>query len=275
MNPKMLNSTWAILSLLAALVAVSGCSSSAKPQHTDPEPQPQQSAAMSAGHPPEATQPEESPSAAAPGTSGRASLNTGQLFEKAIGAVKALDLSAEPASMEVRIHDPNFVFLCAYAPARTADEVPVLACRFGEYVNTVTGHTLFWKEGDEWKGAFYPQASEGIARSRQAYFQTLGENCPKGCAGGFKVLRQEGARVLAVVDLSSVASHGTDEVHLLERDPQKGAWRILWVPTPDEYRFQGWPKVTLPGQGIGQFTVAYQVGGQDTWVFDGTKFVRQ
>lgn len=213
-------------------------------------------------------------SAAAPGVAPESVLKDAEaILQQAKIAVKALDLSeSADGYKEFRISAPNLVFTCRYSsPGAARDEAPLLACKFGEAVNTVTGHALFWRDGTEWHAQLYPQALADVAQQRHDYFEGLGENCPVGCGAEFRMIRQSGDELLAVVDLSGVSTNTHQEVHLLKRDGQQ--WRILWVPAPQAFRFSGHSKVTLAAQGIGQFTVSYDDGSSQTWVRHGAEFV--
>lgn len=70
------------------------------------------------------------------------------------------------------------------------------------------------------------EAPSAVTEKRISYFKTLGENCPIGCAGEFRMLRQSGTDLLAVVD---VTRH---------------------------------PKISLPAQGIGEFVVSCEMALQ-------------
>lgn len=121
------------------------------------------------------------PSAAAPGLALEGSpAAADQVLNQAKAAITALHMNgSEPGYREFRIETPQLVFTCQYSPpGDNGEEVPLLACKFGEFSNTVTGHALFWHDGTEWQAQLYPQAPSGVAQQRYTYFQGLGENCP-------------------------------------------------------------------------------------------------
>ncbi len=217
-------------------------------------------------------------SAATPGIPlGGQAAETERILDEATKAIAAMPLpESESGYQEFRIEAPSLVFTCQYSPGGAGDEVPLLACKFGEYVNTMTGHALFWYDGENWRAQLYPQAEEALAQKRHQFFSTLGANCPVGCGSVFQALRQSGTELLAVVDLSGVAARRNQEVHLLKRDGQR--WRLLWAPVPDALRFHPTPPVSLhpvvalSEQGIDQFTVTYHDGSAETWVRTGETY---
>lgn len=215
------------------------------------------------------------PSAAMPGVLPESAPGTvDNVLTQAKAVLTALDLSdSEPGYKEFRIESPQMVFTCQYSPGDTTEEEPLLACKFGEFYNTVSGHALFWRDGTEWRAQLYPQAPSDAAQLRYSYFRALGENCPIGCGTEFRSLHQSGEELLAVVDLSAVSTNYNQEVHLLKREGQQ--WRMLWVPTPKAFRFSGHPKVTLPLDSVEQFVVSYEDGSSQTWVRQGTEFIQR
>lgn len=220
-------------------------------------------------------------SAAAPGIPpGTVLPDADRILDQAVTAIKTLDLSgAESGYQELRITDPELVFTCQYSPGGGGQEVPLLACKFGEFVNTMTGHALFWHDGTEWQAQLYPQVEPAVAEERYQTFSAMGENCPVGCGGEFRALRQSGTDLLAVVDLSGGSSRSNEEVHLLRRDGQY--WRLLWSPVPEAFRFSTspvrthFPRITLPETGVDQFTVSYDDDVVETWVRRGDEYVPQ
>lgn len=220
------------------------------------------------------------PSAAAPGVPPEGQrIDAGEILDQAKAAVTALNLSgSESTYKEFRIERPSLVFTCQYSPGATDRELPLLACKFGEFVNTVAGHALLWRDGGEWHAQLYPEAPPDVTQKRHAYYRTLGANCPVGCGSEFKALRQSGRELLAVVDLSGVSTRRNQEVHLLRREGQQ--WQILWLPDPHALRFAETPpftrhpKITLPTEGAGGFIVSFDDGSSHTWVRKGTEYVR-
>lgn len=224
-------------------------------------------------------------SAAVPGAPPGNQLENGDIIlEKARSAIQALDLSrSEAGYREFRITDPNLIFTCEYSPGRGGDEVPLLACKFGEFYNEVKGHALFWHDGGDWRAQLYPQAPEALAAERYRLFGALGSNCPVGCGSEFRAVRQAGTDALVVVDLSGVGTRADEEVHLLRREGD--TWRLLWAPLPRDFgfRFRGsarrYPAVSLPEQGIDQFDVHYYDPRNwadptvVTWVREGDAYV--
>jgi hypothetical protein len=246
------------IALLLLLVVVTGCTKpSGTAENRKPAGEPSSAKTALVG------------SAAAPGGAGQST----QVIDKVLGSVVAR-LDALPTAealqqKEIHLQDLGSVLVCASAPAIETTEVPILACQIGPFVNVIEAHALFWEQEGKWKAQLYPEAQAPVTKARRDYFASLGENCPIGCAGGFKVLRQKGNLLLAVVDLSSVASHSTEEVQLLERD--NGQWKVLWVPVPETYRFSHYPRVSLPSAGIDSFDVTYEDGAKASWVRkDGT-----
>ncbi len=196
-----------------------------------------------------------------------------KLLDLAKQAVSARDLSkAPPGYQEFRTQAPEHVLTCQYSPGAAEGEVPLLACKIGEFANTVTAHALFWHDGAQWQAQLYPDPPADVAGRRRAYFQSLGENCPVGCGWEFKQLRQSGAQLVAVVDLSGVAARSTSEVHLLHREGQQ--WHLDWLPDPETSRFTDHPKVALPDQGAAQFALTFEDGAKETWIRHGVGFVR-
>lgn len=200
------------------------------------------------------------------------------ILEKAKDVIRTLDLPTAESQMEFRIANPDLVFVCRYSPAGGEGEVPLLACRFAEFVNAMMGHALFWHDGADWQAQLYPQAEAALAEERYRVFGSYGHNCPVGCGADFKALRQDGADALAVVDLSGVGTRSNMEVHLLRREGRE--WRLLWVPRPQDFRFTytGYrknPMVSLGAEGIDQFTVTYTDGVVETWTRRGTAYVRE
>jgi len=218
-------------------------------------------------------------SAATPGVEpGTQTKDAETILERAKDAIGALDLSESDAGyVSFTTDDPGLVFTCRYSPAEAEDQVPLLACRFGEFVNTVVGHALFWHDGTGWRAQLYPQAQQDLAERRYQLLGSLGENCPIGCGSEFLDLRQEGTELLVVLNLSGVSTHDNHEVHLLER--AGGEWRVLWVPDPQALRYSDtppvsqYPRVSLADQGIDKFRVLYADGSVEIWTRQGTAYV--
>lgn len=247
--------------LLLALV-VAGCTKTARPPDTQqPEVKPPVAKYLSVA------------SAAAPASSDEPTKAIIKVVDQVVARLNALPIAEVLQQHAIKLQDPAYILICAEAPKAGTTEIATIACQIGPFGNTIEAHVLFWKENETWTAQLYPQAEPSVARARRERFNNGKGNCPVGCAGGFKALRQQGDLLMAVVDVSSVSAHPTQEVHLLKRE--EGKWRILWVPTPDRYPFSPWPKVSLPATGIDSFAVTYWDGTKTSWVRENEAYVQK
>lgn len=207
-------------------------------------------------------------SAASPGVEQNDGIvgNIDLVFRKTINLInEASELSDVT---EHAFKDPEFYLVGAYDQPNSEEETTVLAYRMGRRgFNDGQAHLLVWQENNEWKVQLYPKAENNVTRQRYQYFKEQGENCPVGCGSGFSALQQDGEYMLVVVDLSAVGTAKNEEVHLLKRI--NGSWSVVWVPTPDYYRYQkekrGNITVELPKEGIDSFAVHYPNHSRINW----------
>lgn len=205
-------------------------------------------------------------SAAAPAGSGQLTDNIEKAMEQATEKLNDLAVNEAITLIEIDTKNPDFIFFCKSSSSRQTSEMPLLACRLGQYVNDTIAHVIFWYDQSGWKAQIYPQVEDvQLQKERETYFRKMGENCPVGCAGGFKDIREQDGKVMIVVNLASTANRGvneevSDEVHLLELD--HGKWRILWAPSPGTYHYGD---VILDEKGIDRFKVSHLDDTVENW----------
>jgi hypothetical protein len=220
-------------------------------------------------------------SAAAPTGGDKVPDHIYKVLEKATASLNEMEVAEALTTTAIQLQDPDYVLVChSAAPPSGESGFPILACGMGPFVNTPYAFALFWRDGVSWRSQLYPQAPADTAIRRREYFSALGANCPIGCGATFKVLRQQGTKLLVVVDLSGVKARPNQEVHLLEWTGTE--WKILWVPIPDSYRLNtdprvatNNPRVILPKEGIDKFEVHYNDGTKTAWIRHDTAFVPQ
>lgn len=215
-------------------------------------------------------------SAAAPAGSGQLTDNIEKAMEQVVEKLNELAVEEATKQNEINSNNPDLIIRCKSSILSQSSEIPLLACTLGQYVNDAIAHVIFWYDQSGWKAQIYPQVEDvQLQKERETYFRKMGENCPVGCAGGFKDIREQDGKVMIVVNLASTANRGvneegSDEVHLLELD--HGKWRILWAPSPGTYHYGD---VILDEKGIDRFKVSHLDGTVDNWILADDHYVKE
>jgi hypothetical protein len=215
-------------------------------------------------------------SAVSPAGSGQLTDNIEKAMEQVVEKLNELAVEEAIKQNEINSKNPDLIFRCKSSILSQSSEIPLLACTLGQYVNDAIAHVIFWYDQSGWKAQIYPQVEDvQLQKERETYFRKMGENCPVGCAGGFKDIREQDGKVMIVVNLASTANRGvneegSDEVHLLELD--HGKWRILWAPSPGTYHYGD---VILDEKGFDRFKVSHLDGTVDNWILTDDHYVKE
>lgn len=97
----------------------------------------------------------------------------------------------------------------------SADGLTVLACQWGDAVNTMfEGRNLFWYEGGDWKTQPYPEeAVKGVGYFQRLYF--------------------DGKNIIVIMNIARGETAVLEQVQVLAR--AGSGWKVAWLPSECEW----------------------------------------